>query len=135
KAVPVLLDYYNKVSGNAGSPPEGGKLLLAKALAWFGNSTGSSLIESELKELFAQELEEGYPGGYVDDYDFIRGREKNVLEGLFWRINQNIGLLAMSGDPAPNPTIDHIIRNTVSGGGMVERSSDYFNHRIDLKII
>lgn len=129
KAVPVLIDYCRE-------PVETkGKLLVAKALAWFGNANGNDLIESELKEMFNQELAEGYPGGYVDDYDFIRGREKNVLEGLFWRINQNIGLLAMSGDPSANKTIQHILENTESGGGMVKRSNGYYDNRIDLKIV
>lgn len=129
KATPVLLDHYNESVGG----PE--KLLLAKALAWFGNSKGNDLIDAELRAMFDEELSYGYPGGYVDDYDFIRGREKNVLEGLFWRINQNIGLLAMSGDPSANKTIQHILENTTSGGGMVMRSNEYFNGRIDLRII
>lgn len=129
KALPVLIDHCNE-------PNEGsGKLLVSKALAWFGNPDGNDLIESELRDMFREELTDGYPQGYVDDYDFIRGREKNVLEGLFWRINQNIGLLAMSGKPSANQTIRHILENTESGGGMVMRSNDYYNGRIDLKII
>ena len=135
KTVPVLLEYYYKPVQKEEKLLGEGKLLLAKALAWFGNPIGIDLIEDELKDMFAQELADGYPEGYVDDYDFIRGREKNMLEGLFWRINQNIGLLAMAGDPKPNGTINHILQNTVSGGGMVERTSDYYNGRIDLKII
>lgn len=129
KALPVLIDHCNKPASDEG------KLLVAKAMAWFGNPEGNILIEKELKELFTKELADGYPDGYVDDYDFIRGREKNMLEGLFWRINQNIGLLAMTGDATGNATIKHIIENTVSGGGIVKRSNDYYNGRIDLKII
>lgn len=110
-------------------------MLLAKSIAWFGGREGVELIESELLEMFKQELEEGYPDGYVDNYDFIRGREKNVLEGLFWRINQNIALLAMNGDPGANATIKYILENTSSGGGVVERTNDYYNGRIDLKIV
>src|SRR5690606_12815575 len=130
RAIPILKTAYRDRSISAH-----GRLLLSKALAWFCEKEGNELIEAELKTLFAEEQADGYPDGYVDDYDFIRGREKNVLEGLFWRINQNIGLLAMAGDARPNPAINHIIRNTVSGGGMVERTTDYYNHRIDLKII
>lgn len=135
KALPVLLEYFNNTVNTEVEFAGEGKLLTAKALAWFGNSAGNDLIVDELQKIFAQEQAEGYPDGYVDNYDFIRGREKNVLEGLFWRINQNIGLLAMSGDTNCNPTIRHIIDNTVSGGGMVERSNAYYNGRIDLKII
>ncbi len=135
KALPVLREFFKKAASSEGEFLEEGKLLTAKALAWFGDPVGNDLIVQELQELFAQELDQGYPGGYVDDYDFIRGREKNILEGLFWRINQNIGLLAMTGDAKSNPTIKHIIEHTVSGGGIVERSNAYFNGRIDLKII
>jgi ribulose 1,5-bisphosphate synthetase/thiazole synthase len=129
KALPVLKETYQKQESVEG------KLLLAKAIAWFGDSEGSELIEAELNGLFAREQLDGYPGGYVDNYDFIRGREKNVLEGLFWRINQNIALLATAGYAASRDTIRHILENTVSGGGMVDRTSDYYNGRIDLKII
>lgn len=129
KALPVLAEHCNESVS-----PEG-RLLVAKAMAWFGNAEANDLIEGELKELYNQESAEGYPNGYIDDYDFIRGREKNVLEGLFWRINQNIGLLAMSGASTANKTIQHILDNTSSGGGMVPRTNDYYNHRIDLKII
>src|SRR5690606_37479582 len=59
-------------SDNTVSEP--GRLLVAKALAWFGEKLGNHLIEEELKIMFEQELADGYPGGYVDNYDFIRGR-------------------------------------------------------------
>src|SRR5690554_7354781 len=52
--------------------------------------------------------------------DYIRGRGKNVLEGLFWRINQNIGLLAMSGGNTFFGTIINILQHTSSGGKMIE---------------
>src|SRR5690606_20842532 len=125
----VLSEYFHATENGPG------KLLMAKAMAWFGSPAGNDLIEDELNTMFRQEQEEGYPGGYVDDYDFIRGRPKNILEGLFWRINQNIGLLAMSGHPSANATIKHILENTVSGGGIVERTTLYYNGRTDLKFI
>ncbi|MCC5928755.1 MAG: FAD-dependent oxidoreductase [Cyclobacteriaceae bacterium] len=112
-----------------------GKLLLAKAIAWFSSNTGSELINDELKSLFDEECKTGYPNGYVENYDFIRGREKNVLEGLFWKINQNIVLLALTGYKRSYETIQHILDNTLSGGEMVERENDYYNGRIDLRII
>ncbi|MEX0882334.1 MAG: FAD-dependent oxidoreductase, partial [Cyclobacteriaceae bacterium] len=129
KALPVLREYFELAKDQER------RLLLAKGIAWFGGNEGMDLIEAELMEMFRQELNDGYPDGYVDNYDFIRGREKNVLEGLFWRINQNIGLLAMTGDPSANDSINFIMEHTVSGGGMVERTNDYYNGRIDLKII
>ncbi|MEQ9290162.1 MAG: FAD-dependent oxidoreductase [Cyclobacteriaceae bacterium] len=127
KAVPILKAYFRK--------PDANKLLLAKALAWFGEQEGNDLIIGELEKMYVQELEEGYPNGYVDTYDDIRGREKNMLIGLFWRINQNIGLLAMAKNTQCKFLIKRILENTESGGGLVERENQYFNGRIDLKII
>ena len=129
KALPVLAEAFDNTNQPAG------KLLLAKAMAWFGHARGIDLIERELQLLFIEEQSEGYPGGYVDDYDSIRGREKNKLEGHFWRINQNIALLAMAGSAQPNATIRHIIERTASGGGFVERTNEYYNGRIDLKFV
>ena len=112
-----------------------GKLLLAKALAWFGESEGNQLILNELADLFREEQAKGYPGGFVETYDDIRGREKNMLKGLFWRINQNIALLALANSREGIGIVQHILENTVSGGGMVKRESDYYDERIDLRII
>jgi ribulose 1,5-bisphosphate synthetase/thiazole synthase len=112
-----------------------GKLLLAKMLAWFGDASGNALIGAELVNLFELEQEDGYPKGYIDDYDSIRGRPKNKLEGLFWKINQNIALLGMSGSGSETAKIKHILEKTASGGGMVPRTSDYFNERIDIKFV
>lgn len=130
KAVPGLKSAFKD-----GGLSEDGRLLVAKALAWFGESEGNDLIEEELKVMFEEEMADGYPDGYVDNYDFIRGREKNVLEGLFWKINQNIALLGMASNSACKNTIKHILENTRSGGGMVMRDSEYYNGRIDLKIV
>lgn len=128
-ALPVLKEKFKSATTNEG------KLLLAKALAWFGSDEGASLIVKELEALFDAETETGYPKGYVDDYDFIRGRKKNMLEGLFWKINQNIALLAMSGSSQGTDLVRSILENTQSGGGMVNRTNDYYNNRIDLKIV
>ncbi len=130
RAIPILKTAYRDRSISAH-----GRLLLSKALAWFGEKEGNELIEAELKTLFAEEQADGYPDGYVDNYDFIRGREKNVLEGLFWKINQNIALLGMAQNSECKETIRHILENTTSGGDMVMRDSEYYNGRIDLKII
>ena len=129
RALPLLKEKFESASTKEG------RLLLAKALAWFGDDSGVSLIVKELETLFDQESETGYPKGYVDDYDLIRGRKKNMLEGLFWKINQDIALLAMSGSAQGTDLVSSILENTQSGGGMVNRSSDYYNNRIDLKIV
>lgn len=132
EAVPLLKEYFEKTVATDG------KLLLAKALAWFGESLGNTLLADELNELFIREQKEGYPGGYIENYDSIRGREKNVLEGMFWRINQNIALLAMSGNPANNEVIRKILDAASSGGKMFSwtgERGDYFNQRIDLRLV
>lgn len=124
-----LKENFNSISS------ENGKLLTAKALAWFGESLGNDLIIDELSLLFKEEKENGYPNGYIETYDDIRGREKNVIKGLFWKINQNIALLAMANNNKCVDIIQFILENTTSGGTMVPRESDYYNERIDLRII
>ncbi len=127
-AVPLLKAGFSGVEGD-------GKLLIAKALAWFGEQLGNDLIAAELERLFTEEVAQGYPAGFVDNYDLIRGREHNVLEGHYWRINQDIGLLAMSGNPAHNALIAKILGKATSGGPMMTRESDYYDGRIDLKLV
>jgi len=127
--LPLIKERFEKTD----SP--NGKLLLGKMLAWFGDAGGNALIGAELANLFELEQEDGYPKGYIDDYDSIRGREKNKLEGLFWKINQNISLLGMSGNGSEMKTIRYILEKTGSGGGMVPRTNDYYNERIDIKIV
>ncbi|MFW5944984.1 MAG: FAD-dependent oxidoreductase [Bacteroidota bacterium] len=129
EVLPLLIKYYNSTDNKKG------KLLLAKALAWFGQKEGTDLIETELKEMFDREQEKGYPEGYIEEYDNIRERDKNILKGLFWKINQNIALLAMAGDQQGEQTIQFILENTNSGGGLVEHENAYNNNRIDLKLI
>jgi len=127
-ALPVLKTAYSGADGS-------GKLLLAKALAWFGDAQGTALIAAELEKLFQEEMAQGIPADYVDTYDEIRGREQNVLEGHYWRINQNIGLLAMAGNPEHNGLIANILAHTRSGGKMMTRENDYYDERIDLKLV
>lgn len=127
-AVPLLKTAFADNTGD-------GKLLAAKALAWFGESLGNDLVAADLDKLFEEESAKGYPADFVDNYDLIRGREKNQLEGHFWRINQNIGLLAMSGNPEHNALIAKILGTTRSGGPMMKRESEYFDGRIDLKLV
>jgi hypothetical protein len=131
QALPLLKDRFGTAGG-------AGKLLMAKTLAWFGDPSGADLIEKDLAELFRQEQEDGYPEGYVENYDFIRDRKANILEGLYWRINQDIALLALSGSKAANGTIKDILEKTDSGGGPINRTgprAGYLNERIDLRII
>ncbi|MEO1013327.1 MAG: FAD-dependent oxidoreductase, partial [Bacteroidota bacterium] len=112
-----------------------GKLLLAKALAWFGIDKGNELILEELKTLFEQEQKEGYPGGYVEHYDHIRENEGNILRGLFWKINQNIVLLGMAKNRNNSVLIKYILEHTNSGGAPVNRDTAYEQGRIDLRLI
>jgi len=129
QAVPLLKESFQTASDAQT------QLLIAQALAWFGDQTGSNVILRDLNNLYVQEREKGYPADFVDNYDLIRGREHNVLEGLFWRINQHIALLARSGYEGAKSTIRTILENTTSGGPMMKRESEYFDGRIDLKLV
>lgn len=116
EVLPVLSDEFRK-SGN---------LNLAKALAWFSNTEGVASIIKELEELFSKDLQTGYGEAFFDKYDPI---------GLYWRINQNIALLAMARDKQSDAIIMKILNQTNSGGGMVTRENQYYDNRIDLKLI
>lgn len=129
KAVPVLYRHHKKTENKEG------KLLIAKALAWFGEKGVNDPIIEELKVMFEEEHKAGYPEDFVDTYDDIRGRPKNILLGLYWRINQNIALMAMSGDPNGVDMVRQVLDKTWSGGRIMERESEYYNGRIDLKLV
>src|SRR5690606_18594128 len=128
-AVPRLLEAL------ASAQRAPGKLLIAQALAWFGRREGNELVLDELEALYGEERKQGYPADFVDNYDLIRGREHNVLEGLYWRINQNIALLGRSRYTAAIPLIRTIVEGTDSGGPMMKRENEYFDGRIDLKLV
>lgn len=101
-------------------------LLTAKALAWFGQSRGRDLIIKELENQYNQELSEGHSNLYFETYN----------PGLlYWKVNQNIGLLAMGGESKSNKIVLHILSETVSGGKMVESADAYTHGRIDLQLI
>lgn len=100
---------------------------LTKALAWLGDTSGSSYILDELKALYKQEQREGHASDYFEKYD-------DKL--LYWQINRDIALLGMM--PATNGSkemINHILSETESGGKMVVSADAYTRGRIDLQLI
>lgn len=101
-------------------------LLIAKAMAWFGQKTGNVMIVDELEELYRQELLIGHTNSFFETYD---------PDTLYWSINQNIGLLAMSSNPDNNDVINKILSETVSGGPMVFSADAYKQGRIDLQLL
>ncbi len=101
-------------------------LLLAKALAWFGDASGAYLIKNELERLYAQELQDGHSNLYFEVYDH------NIL---YWKINQDIGLLAKCATTQSDEIIRSILNETSSGGSMVFSSDAYTHGRIDLQLL
>lgn len=99
---------------------------LAKALAWFGEKEGQNLIVENLRNLYMQELLEGHSNFYFEVYD---------SKTIYWKVNQNIGLLAMCYNSESNEIIRKILSETISGGPMVESSDAYTHGRIDLQLI
>lgn len=116
EVLPVLLAEYNRTNN----------LHLAKALAWFSNPTGVPDIIHELENLFNEESKTGHSANFIDKYD---------PTGLFWQINQNIGLLAMARDKRSDSILLKILNYTNSGGAIVTRETIYNDNRIDLKLI
>lgn len=101
-------------------------LLLAKALSWFGDPVGHTLLMRELKTFFEQELREGHPDNYFEEYE---------SQNLYWKINQNIALLGMTENKMNNPAINFILAHTKSGGKKVAAKDAYNQNRIDLYLI
>lgn len=102
-------------------------IFLAKALAWFGDTSASSFIIEELKALYKQEQREGHASDYFEKYD-------DKL--LYWQINRDIALLGMM--PATDDgkqMINRILSETESGGKMVVSADAYTRGRIDLQLI
>ncbi len=128
-ALPLL----KEALANATDPSA--RLTIAQALAWFGDTVGNDVVLRDLQKLFEEERKAGYPADFVDNYDSIRGRKHNVLEGLYWRINQHIALLARSRYGAAKPVIRAILEHTTSGGPMMKREDNYYEGRIDLKLV
>src|SRR5690606_25353334 len=85
QAVPLLSAALKDTADSAA------RLLLAQALAWFGEQQGNEIVLEDLNNLYAQEQEKGYPADFVDNYDLIRGREHNVLEGLYRSEERRVG--------------------------------------------
>lgn len=101
-------------------------ILIAKALAWFKDAEGARLIISELELLFTNEVQTGHPQQYFEKYQ---------ADNLYWKINQNIALLGMCGNPDSNRIINQILCETHSGGEKVKASDAYNKNRIDLLLI
>lgn len=101
-------------------------LLVAKALAWFGEPRGRQLIMDELQQLYAKELQDGHSNLYFEVYD----------PGIpYWKINQDMGLLAKCGNTESDGLIETILNETTSGGGMVMSADAYTHGRIDLQLL
>ena len=101
-------------------------LLLAKALAWFGDASGVCLIKNELEQLYAQELQDGHSNLYFEAYDH---------DILYWKINQDIGLLAKCATTQSDEIIRSILNETSSGGSKVFSLDAYTHGRIDLQLL
>lgn len=114
--LPVLREAFQSASS----------LLLAKALTWFGDPVGNSLVNEELETLFEKDLQVGHPDNYYEEYQ---------PGNLYWKINQDIALLGMTNNVANNPVINFILSQTKSGGQKVPAKDAYNQNRIDLFLI
>jgi len=102
-------------------------ILLAKALAWFGNADGIDLITEDLDNLFNQERTVGHSPNY---HEFYR---TNLL---YWQINQDIALLGMVNSKRSHSVIHKILKHTRSGGKMVANTWRHYNkYRIDYELV
>jgi hypothetical protein len=105
---------------------ENRKLSLAKALAWFGNKAGNDLILDEMRSLFRQEQATGaLPREYY----------REDKDSHYWSINQDIALLALSGDATVLSEILALADSLPLGHPPVKQATIYNQGRIDLRLV
>ncbi|WP_080905639.1 FAD-dependent oxidoreductase [Parabacteroides sp. Marseille-P3160] len=119
KALPALREKYRQQPS----------LLIAKALSWFSDPIGSSLLRKELESLFKEELQIGHSADYYEEYS------RGDLNSLYWKINQDVALLGMTKDKENNDLIHSILSQAISGGRKVPAKDAYNQNRIDLFLI
>ncbi len=117
---PVLVERLRQ------SKDDGASLRLAKALAWFGNPIGNPLIMREMETLYAAEQ----AGGALPWEYYRKDKETD-----YWTINQDIALLAMSGDRAVLPAILAIADSLKLNNPPVRQETTYNRGRIDLTLV
>ncbi len=108
------------------SEDESGSLRLAKALAWFGNPIGNPLIMREMETLYAAEQ----AGGALPWEYYRKDKETD-----YWTINQDIALLALSGDRAALPAILALADSLRLNNPPVRQETAYNRGRIDLTLV
>lgn len=114
--MPLLINSYKKRKS----------ILIAKALAWFGNTDGAVQIREELHCLIQKETETKHLQTYFEKYE---------QDNLYWQINQDIALLGMCKNKEAIPVINRILSHTNSGGKKVEADDSYNKNRIDLLLV
>ena len=109
---------------------EHNRLLLAKALAWYGSGLGAQLMLDELERLEAQCVYQSY-------YDLHPKHNANVKAGIidtidsYWQMNQLIVLLGLLGERRAIPIINRAVDHTIAGGPPDNRRNSYIGGRID----
>jgi hypothetical protein len=104
RILPLLKTCYGKEDYRRVSLP------IAMALAWFGANDGVDEIISCLERLRHEEQHDtidraGRPvGGFIEKPD------------TYWKVNQLITVLGMSGDPKALPVLRELVRETDAGG-------------------
>ncbi|MCK5806466.1 MAG: FAD-dependent oxidoreductase, partial [Lentisphaeria bacterium] len=111
--------------------PNSDRANVARALAWFGDASGATILRETLADLAFHESalyddthphKEGNPrAGIVDEADD------------YWRVNQLLTLLGRLGDQAAAPQVASIIERTSAGGKPLRELNKYIAGRIDMQ--
>jgi ribulose 1,5-bisphosphate synthetase/thiazole synthase len=107
------------------------KILIAKALAWFGYDNGADLLIGNLKELNKVEGKSLYD----NEHPWKEGNNKGGAIGGFdtyWQINQLLILIGMANINSANEILRKIVEKTEAGGSAERDINDYVKGRIDL---
>ncbi len=120
KVEPLLVRCFVQAGSDAA------RLRIAKALAWFGNRTGNSLIVDEMKRLFEEEEATGKL-----PWEYYRKDQSTH----YWTINQDIALLGLSGERSMLPAILDLADALKIGNPPVRQETAYNRGRIDLRLV
>jgi len=111
--------------------PDGDRVGIARALAWFGDASGAVLLREALAEVVFRE-----PDRYDDTHPHKEGNPKaGIVDALddYWRVNQLLVLLGLIADVAAVPEVTDVIERTWAGGEPVREANPYIAGRIDMQ--
>ena len=107
---------------------------VARALAWFGDRRGVSLLARALDQLLSRESEQGQP--YDDTHPHKAGNPRaGIVDHIddYWRVNQLLTLIGLAGGEDALAAVRRAIEQAWAGGEPRRALNPYIEGRIDMQ--